>query len=75
MYFVFVGDFVGILIYFGNFWDMLEIFGDPSSGFYQSVFDAALFKWTERQGLPQSPKTHQENKEIGFSRVEAKGFE
>jgi hypothetical protein len=31
----------GILIYFGNFWDMLENFGDPSSGFHQLIFDAA----------------------------------
>ena len=27
------------------------MFGDPSSGFDQLIFDAALFKWTARQGL------------------------
>ena len=41
MYLIFFGDYVGILIYFGIFWDMLEIFGDPSSGFHQLIFDAA----------------------------------
>ena len=32
---------------------MLENFGDPpSAGFYQLIFDAALFKWIARQALP-----------------------
>ena len=35
------GGYVGILIYFGNFKHMLEMFGDPSSGFHQLIFDAA----------------------------------
>ena len=33
---------------------MLEIFGDPSSGLHQLIFDAALFKLTARQGLCES---------------------
>ena len=42
------------MIYFGNFRDMLDIFWDPSSGFHEFIFDAALFKWIARQGLPES---------------------
>ena len=41
VFWIFFGDYFGILIHVGNFWDMLEIFGDPSSGFHQLIFDAA----------------------------------
>ena len=37
---------------FGMYWNILEIFGDPSSGFHQLIFDAAqeltLNTWSKR---------------------------
>ena len=37
---------------FGIYWNILEIFGDPSSGFHQLIFDAApeltLNTWSKR---------------------------